>query len=101
GTAAASGTPAYSGAPTYSTPSSPYANAGMPPEPEYDDDGNIVSFADPMSAATGGAAGFPPGNAPASTTDTTVPGDSYTSFIPQEGKEGQEFYKFERLILQA
>ena len=44
GTAAASGTPAYSGAPTYSTPSSPYANAGMPPEPEYDDDGNIVSF---------------------------------------------------------
>ena len=73
----------------------------MPPEPEYDDDGNIVSFADPMSAATGGAAGFPPGNAPASTTDTTVPGDSYTSFIPQEGKEGQEFYKFERLILQA
>ena len=101
GTAAASGTPAYSGAPTYSTPSSPYANAGMPPEPEYDDDGNIVSFADPMSAATGGSAGFPPGNAPASTTDTTVPGDSYTSFIPQEGKEGQEFYKFERLILQA
>ena len=83
GTAAASGTPAYSGAPTYSTPSSPYANAGMPPEPEYDDDGNIVSFADPMSAATGGAAGFPPGNAPASTTDTTVPGDSDTSFIPQ------------------
>ena len=101
GTAAASGTPAYSGAPTYSSPSSPYGNAGMPPEPEYDDDGNIVSFADPMSAATGGAAGFPPGNAPASTTDTTVPGDSYTSFIPQEGKEGQEFYKFERLILQA
>ena len=27
--------------------------------------------------------------------------DSYASFIPQEGKEGQEFYKFERLILQA
>ena len=25
----------------------------------------------------------------------------YSSFIPQEGKEGQEFYKFERLILQA
>ena len=101
GTAAASGTPAYSGAPTYSSPSSPYGNAGMPPEPEYDDEGNIVSFAAPMSAATGGATGFPPGNAPASTTDTTVPGDSYTSFIPQEGKEGQEFYKFERLILQA
>ena len=101
GTAAASGTPAYSGAPTYSSPSSPYGNAGMPPEPEYDDEGNIVSFAAPMSAATGGATGLPPGNAPASTTDTAVPGDSYTSFIPQEGKEGQEFYKFERLILQA
>ena len=92
GTAAASGTPAYSGAPTYSTPSSPYGNAGMPPDPEYDDEGNIVSFAAPMSAATGGATGLPPGNAPASTTDTTVPGDSYTSFIPQEGKEGQEFH---------
>ena len=91
GTAAASGTPAYSGAPTYSSPSSPYGNAGMPPEPEYDDDGNIVSFADPMSAATGGAAGFPPGNAPASTTDTTVPGDSYTSFIPQEGNSGNRY----------
>ncbi len=28
------------------------------------------------------------------------PEDSYISFIPQEGKEGQEFYKYERLILQ-
>lgn len=27
--------------------------------------------------------------------------DNYASFIPQTGKEGQEFYKFERLILQA
>lgn len=26
--------------------------------------------------------------------------EGYTSFIPQEGKEGQEFYKYERLILQ-
>ena len=26
--------------------------------------------------------------------------DSYASFIPQEGKEGREFYKYERLILQ-
>jgi len=54
-----SGTAAASGTPTYSTPSSPYGNAGMPPEPEYDDNGNIVSFADPMPATTGGAAGFP------------------------------------------
>lgn len=28
------------------------------------------------------------------------PEDAYVSFIPQEGKEGQEFYKYERLILQ-
>lgn len=27
-------------------------------------------------------------------------GDSYESLIPQEGKEGQEFYKYERLIIQ-
>lgn len=26
--------------------------------------------------------------------------DMYESFIPQEGKEGQEFYKYERLIIQ-
>ncbi len=26
--------------------------------------------------------------------------DSYQSFIPQEGKEGQEFYQYERLIIQ-
>ena len=30
-----------------------------------------------------------------------TPADTYTSFIPQEGKEGQEFYKLERLILQV
>ncbi len=28
------------------------------------------------------------------------PEEAYASFIPQEGKEGQEFYKYERLILQ-
>lgn len=33
---------------------------------------------------------FPPDEAP----------DDYQSFIPQEGKEGQEFYKYERLIIQ-
>ena len=26
--------------------------------------------------------------------------DTHQSFIPQEGKEGQEFYKYERLIIQ-
>ena len=47
--------------------------------------------------ATPTAAGEAPGhnaNAP------FPPEDSYISFIPQEGKEGQEFYKYERLILQ-
>ena len=34
------------------------------------------------------------------TTGTAEAADSYTSFIPQEGKEGQEFYRYERLILQ-
>lgn len=27
--------------------------------------------------------------------------DTYQSYIPQEGKEGQEFYNYERLVLQA
>ena len=47
------------------------------------------------------------GNAPADTTaDTaaappaTPQADGYASFIPQEGKEGQEFYRYERQILQ-
>ncbi|WP_018668474.1 DNA primase [Bacteroides gallinarum] len=43
----------------------------------------------PASGTTGGE------------TDTPFPPeDNYVSFIPQEGKEGQEFYKYERLILQ-
>lgn len=54
----------------------------MPPEdvmlaPEADGDGNYLNV--------------PP----------ALQEDNYASFIPQEGKEGQEFYKFERLILQA
>ena len=53
-----------------------------------------------MPAASEGVTGFPPGEVSPS-TNTAVSSDSYTSFIPQEGKEGQEFYKFERLILQA
>ena len=54
-------------------------------------------------------------NSPVSVTDNTTSypdepstptpplseaADGYTSFIPQEGKEGQEFYRYERLILQ-
>ena len=30
----------------------------------------------------------------------TTPAETYDSFIPQEGKEGKEFYRYERLILQ-
>lgn len=32
-------------------------------------------------------------------TPPPFPPEEYVSFIPQEGKEGQEFYKYERLIL--
>lgn len=49
----------------------------------------------------------PPAFPDAPTTDPTLetpppplPEEAYESFIPQEGKEGQEFYKYERLILQ-
>ncbi len=34
-----------------------------------------------------------------SETPPPFPPEEYVSFIPQEGKEGQEFYKYERLIL--
>lgn len=43
----------------------------------------------PADGATGGETDAP-----------FPPEDNYVSFIPQEGKEGQEFYKYERLILQ-
>lgn len=72
--------------PVVSDPGTAYGSPfpDMPGEPEYDDNGNIVSFA----PAT-----------PVSANPATP--DNYNSFIPQEGKEGQEFYKFERLILQT
>lgn len=37
---------------------------------------------------------------PAETSELTPEAAEYISFIPEEGKEGQEFYKYERLILQ-
>ena len=47
--------------------------------------------------------GYPPESLPASLPSETPPPfppeEEYVSFIPQEGKEGQEFYKYERLIL--
>lgn len=42
--------------------------------------------------------GMPEGETP---LPSPAPTDTYNSFIPQEGKEGQEFYKLEQLILQA
>ena len=36
---------------------------------------------------------------PSETPPPFPPEEEYVSFIPQEGKEGQEFYKYERLIL--
>lgn len=48
-------------------------------------EGNTTSYPDEPSTTT------PP---------LSEAADSYTSFIPQEGKEGQEFYRYERLILQ-
>ena len=55
-----------SGIPGYPGGSGPYGT-GMPPEPVYDDQGNIVSFADPMPATSEGATGFPPGEVSPST----------------------------------
>lgn len=48
------------------------------------------------------AVGYPPELLPdgsLSETPPPFPPEEYVSFIPQEGKEGQEFYKYERLIL--
>ena len=48
-------------------------------------------------------AGYPsqslPAGLPPETPPPFPPEEEYVSFIPQEGKEGQEFYKYERLIL--
>jgi len=43
---------------------------------------------------------LPPDMAAEYAVSPIPPEDNYVSFIPQEGKEGQEFYKYERLILQ-
>ena len=41
-----------------------------------------------------------PGDMPPPFPPEEMEADTYQSFIPQEGKEGQEFYKYERLIIQ-
>lgn len=58
----------------------------------------------PASTSEAGQPSSPDGTSQAGTPppfDTPMPEEVYESFIPQEGKEGQEFYKFERLILQT
>lgn len=41
-----------------------------------------------------------PGEMPPPFPPEEMEADTYQSFIPQEGKKGQEFYKYERLIIQ-
>lgn len=55
----------------------------------------------PVTPPVTNAASVPPetGEAPPPFPPEEAP-DNYQSFIPQEGKEGQEFYKYERLIIQ-
>lgn len=50
--------------------------------------------------ATADGTSLPPDMATEYANSPIPPEDNYVSFIPQEGKEGQEFYKYERLILQ-
>ena len=52
----------------------------------------------PLTPADGTS--LPPDMAAEYAGSPIPPEDNYVSFIPQEGKEGQEFYKYERLILQ-
>ena len=57
--------------------------------PPYPEDAAFVD------QATGADGNFPPPE-----FNSPLPTEEYVSFIPQDGKEGQEFYKYERLILQ-
>ena len=67
--------------------------------------GNNADAPAPQSASQQGS-DYPPENVPPSDFPDAAPPpfsqqeEAYVSFIPQEGKEGQEFYKYERLILQ-
>jgi len=54
----------------------------------------------PIVSNTASQENIPPGNG-IPNAGNPLPEDAYTSFIPQQGQEGQEFYKFERLILRA
>lgn len=54
----------------------------------------------PEDAVFAEQAAGPDGNFPPPDFNNLPPAEEYVSFIPQDGKEGQEFYKYERLILQ-
>ena len=53
----------------------------------------------PPPGADAGELPPPPEAMPAEADMPPLPPEAYTSYIPQEGKEGREFYKYERLIL--
>ena len=53
----------------------------------------------PADTSTAGQISSTTDKEPSYPEENTVTAE-YTSFIPQEGKEGQEFYKYEQLILQ-
>lgn len=54
----------------------------------------------PEDMAFAEQAAGPDGSFPPPEFNNLPPTEEYVSFIPQDGKEGQEFYKYERLILQ-
>ncbi|MEL5894856.1 DNA primase [Bacteroides sp. GD17] len=59
-----------------------------------DNTGNVPLDTTTTQPPVANAENFPP------ELSAPFPPEEYVSFIPQEGKEGQEFYKYERLILQ-
>lgn len=62
--------------------------------------GDNVAPPYPEDALFAEQAGGADGNFPPHEFNTPLPTEEYVSFIPQDGKEGQEFYKYERLIVQ-
>lgn len=61
--------------------------------------GSHTAATNPDAQQTGYPSQSLPAGLPSETPPPFPPEEEYVSFIPQEGKEGQEFYKYERLIL--
>ena len=72
-------------------------NSDMPQTAANAPTGNIPAPAADSPTQETVPAPYPPTDFP---PEAALPADAYESFIPQEGKEGREFYKYERLILQ-